>query len=149
MTTVVANQESKPSKLLVEFIYAKPKQDKKYPVFKFPICKIKCHRHCWNYNCLKEIGRDIEWYYDKYAGKSYLVEIGTEIKHKCLPKGEGQFIKDGVQYKPILNEQNRKLLYKDKINWERKQITLGRMEYQKLFFNDAFYRSRHIESRIK
>ena len=146
MTTVVPIQESKPSKLLVEFIYAKPKQDKKYPEFKCPICKIKCHRHCWNYNCLKEIGRDIEWYYDKYAGKSYLVEIGTEIKHKCL---KNQFIKDGVQYKPILNEQNRKLLYKSLSKWEIRQIEYGRVEYQKLFIDDAFYRSRHIESKIK
>ena len=145
MDQVVLEQQIKPRNLVVEFIYAKPKQNK-YPEFKCPICKIKCHRHCWNYNCLKEIGRDIEWYYDKYSEKSYLVEIGTEIKHKCL---KNQFIKDGVQYKPLLNEQNRKLLYKSLLKWEIRQIEYGRVEYQKLFIDDAFYRTRHIESKIK
>ena len=62
----------------------------------------------------------------------------------CMLGGVKEFVRDGI----VLNAANRKLLYKPLSTWEKRQVTLGRAEYQKLFYDDAFYRSRHIESKI-
>lgn len=81
--------------MIPETILSAPTKQKK--VFKCPICKIKCRNHCWNYSCLKEIGKDIEWYHDKQADKSMLIEKdrapnGDVVPHKCL---KGQYINNG------------------------------------------------------
>jgi hypothetical protein len=114
-----------------------------------PKCRIpNCRKHCYNPNCAKEIGTEIIWQFDSISGKWYLADEGTGLKHECLKKGQGFYIKDGQLGKPILNDLTRKLLYKPLSAWEKKQITLGRLHNQQLFYNDDFYRSRHIESKI-
>ena len=120
----------------MSYLYAKTIQ--KYPEFKCPYCKIKCNRHCWNYNCLAEIGKDIEWRYDAIADKSYLAEIGTQIKHKCI---EGVYIKNGefaqdVDKVDVKTKAEMVRKWKAKVGYQRltkqelEQVERGRKAYE-------------------